>query len=517
MNGIRPGRDRRAVAHAAPPGRADTGHLARQPLVAVVGGGIAGMSAATCLAERGVRVQLLEREEFLGGRAGGWRTTLRDGSTVPMNRGFHAFFRQYYNLRALLKRADPDLNGLVALSDYPLVHRDGFRDTFSGLSRTPLWNAFSFAVRSPTFTWRDITRLGTRAALPLAHVSVPEIYHRLDEIDAATFLDRIRFPPAAKHLAFEVFSRSFFSAPQDLSAAELATMFHIYFLGSSEGLLFDVAADCFTPALWEPLRRYLDGLGAEIRTGTRVESVTPGQRGDWMLHLDGDAELDVDGVVLATDVGSLRALVERSPALGDDAWRGMISWLRNAPPFLVSRLWLDRPVDHDRPAFLGTSGFGPLDNISVLERYERSAQAWARRRGGSVVELHCYALPETSAPDHLRERALGELHRVYPETASARILDERHEWHADCPLFTPGGFAHRPTVATPQPGVVLAGDFVRIDLPTALMERAATTGMQAANTLLSAWGVRGHQLWSVPDGGRYALLRRIATRVQPSL
>ena len=26
-----------------------------------------------------------------------------------MSRGFHAFFRQYYNLRALLRRADPGL------------------------------------------------------------------------------------------------------------------------------------------------------------------------------------------------------------------------------------------------------------------------------------------------------------------------------------------------------------------------------------------------------------------------
>ena len=30
-----------------------------------------------------------------------------------MSRGFHAFFRQYYNLRALLRRVDPDLQSLV--------------------------------------------------------------------------------------------------------------------------------------------------------------------------------------------------------------------------------------------------------------------------------------------------------------------------------------------------------------------------------------------------------------------
>ena len=90
-----PGRDRRAKAHPAPPGRAHARDLDAVAHVAVVGGGIAGMAAASCLAERGVREDLLERQQYLGGRVGGWRTTLHDGSSVPMNRGFHAFFRQY--------------------------------------------------------------------------------------------------------------------------------------------------------------------------------------------------------------------------------------------------------------------------------------------------------------------------------------------------------------------------------------------------------------------------------------
>ena len=40
--------------------------------VVVVGGGIAGLAAATGLAERGVRVTLLEREDQLGGRVASW-------------------------------------------------------------------------------------------------------------------------------------------------------------------------------------------------------------------------------------------------------------------------------------------------------------------------------------------------------------------------------------------------------------------------------------------------------------
>jgi len=51
---------------------------------------------------------------------------------------------------------------------------------------------------------------------------------------------------------------------------------------------------------------------------------------------------------------------------------------------------------------------------------------------------------------------------------------------------------------------------VRTSLPVALMERAATTGFQAANVLLATWGVRGEPLWSVPVRGRSAALRFLA-------
>ena len=102
------------------------------------------------------------------------------------------------------------------------------------------------------FGLTDLARIDARAAAPLAAVSLPDIYHRIDHVDAETFLKSINFPEAARHLAFEVFSRSFFASPTELSAAELATMFHIYFLGSSEGLIFDVANANYDTALWQP-------------------------------------------------------------------------------------------------------------------------------------------------------------------------------------------------------------------------------------------------------------------------
>jgi carotenoid phi-ring synthase / carotenoid chi-ring synthase len=499
--------DRRRRTHPAPRGLPSAEALSSRPRTVVVGAGIAGLAAATGLAERGISVDIIERENYLGGRVGAW-TEHYDGVEVGMNRGFHAFFRQYYNLRALLRRVDPQLSMLTAVDDYPLIDRAGRRDSFRRLPRTPPWNALAFALRSPTFRLGDLARIDARAAAPLAAVSLPDVYRRLDHIDAETFLKSINFPEAARHLAFEVFSRSFFASPTQLSAAELATMFHIYFLGSSEGLIFDVANANYDTALWQPLERYLTEFGVRFYQGTAVASIDTGCARRFRVRTDTSDQLDADAVVLATDVSGVQQIVAASPDLGDDMWRARIAALRTAPPFAVHRLWLDRPVAADRPAFLGTAGHEPLDNISVIDRYEGQAADWARQHRGSVVELHSYAVESARPEDAL----IGRLNELYPETAGARVLYERMLHRRDCPLFAPGSHARRPGVTTPLPGLLLAGDGIRIDLPVALMERAATTGWSAANQILAQWGLAGHSLCTVPTQGRSALLRFLAGR-----
>jgi isorenieratene synthase len=501
------GTDPRRVTHPAPAGLADAGLLGRRPTAAVIGGGIAGLTAATGLAERGVEVTVFEREEHLGGRVGGWSERLPDGTAVTMSRGFHAFFRQYYNLRALLTRTDPRLERLTPMADYPLLDAHGRTDTFAGLPRTPPWNALAFAWRSPTFTPLDLLRINGRGALPLATVSVPETYHRLDDTDAASFLESVNFPEAAQHLAFEVFSRSFFADPHELSAAELATMFHLYFLGSSEGLVFDVPAEPFPQALWDPLAGYLAGHRADIRTGTAVTALT--RTPDGFDVQAGGEHHRFDAVVLGCDLTGLQRLLADSPTVGTPQWRDAIAGLRTAPPFLVRRLWLDRPLAADRSPFLGTGSVPPLDNISLLDRYEGEARRWSSRTGGSVVELHAYAATKED-PAELAADLDHRLHEIYPESAAANVVGAIDLWRQDCPLFGLGDFARRPAVRTPDPALALAGDGIRIDLPVALMERAAATGWSAANVLLHRWGVAGHPLRSVPNHGRISALNRLA-------
>lgn len=430
-----------------------------------------------------------------------------------MSRGFHAFFRQYYTLRSLLRRVDPTLAHLVPVPDYPLRRGDGLTDSFAALPTTPPLNLLAFVLRSPTFPVSALPSVNVPSALELVAADYPASHERYDGESAQDFLDRLNFPEGARHLALEVFARSFFAHPSEFGAGELVGMFHTYFTGSSEGLMFDVPDDDYDTVLWAPLGRYLEELGADVRLGTVVQGVQPEGDG-WRVDV-ADGSLAADAVVVATDPRTTRALAGALPADDDArvAWHRRVAAGRNAPPFGVLRVWLDGRVAPEREAFLGTSGYDLLDNVTVLERFEAGAARWTTEHGGSVVELHAYAADPTrdlelvgDGPhgidlERLRARLLAGLHEVYPETRDLGVVHEELLVEDDCGLVGTGPWRDRLTVKTPYPGLVLAGDGLRVDWPIALMERAATTGVLAANRLLEGWGVRGEDVWTVPLQG----------------
>ncbi|HZB50834.1 MAG TPA: FAD-dependent oxidoreductase, partial [Mycobacteriales bacterium] len=116
----------------------------------VVGGGIAGVSAAVVLAERGVRVTLLEQADQLGGRLAAWPHRIADGSVHRVEHGFHGFFRQYYTWRALLRRIDPELGFLRPVDGYPVISREWPAEDFASLPGVPPANLLALLVRSPS-------------------------------------------------------------------------------------------------------------------------------------------------------------------------------------------------------------------------------------------------------------------------------------------------------------------------------------------------------------------------------
>jgi len=470
----------------------------------VVGGGIAGVAAATVLAERGVGVTLLERDSALGGRAGAWSDSLAvDGEAFEMERGFHAFFRQYYNLRALLRRIDPALSFLAPLEDYPVLGPDGAVESFSGLPRRAPFNVATLALRTRSLTLRELARVNARSAARMLAYDEARTYARYDTMTARAYLSSLRFPDRARRMLFDVFSHSFFNPEEDMSAAELLMMFHFYFLGNPEGLIFDVAREPFSTAIWRPFARKLDELGVRTRFAAEVSHLERAGDKRWRV-VTATGAIEADAVVLAVTVPALRQIVARSAALDDASWRRDIDALRVTLPFAVLRLWLDRPTRQGRAPFAGTAGVGLLDNISLYHLLEGESRAWAARTRGAVVELHAYAVPEDLDEDAIARDLIAGLYALYEETRSARVLERRFLLRRDCPAFEPGSHARRPRVETPFSGIFLAGDFVRLSFPTALMERAAASGMRAANNVVSAWAVREEVLWSVPTRGLFA-------------
>ncbi len=475
----------------------------------IAGGGIAGVAAAVALAERGVTVTIAERESFLGGRAGAWIERLPDGEPFEMERGFHAFFRQYYNLRALLRRVDPFLSRLAAVADYPILGPDGAAESFADLPTAPPWNVAALVKRTPSLRLADLPKVDKRAVLAMLAYDPERTYARWGNTSARAYLDALRFPPRARRMLFDVFAHSFFNPEAEMSAGELLMMFHFYFIGNREGLVFDVATRPFFTAFWDPLRRYLERRGARIVLGREVRAVSA-RGGAWRVDTDGGA-IDADAVVLATHVPGLQRIVDASPDLGDAAWRRDVASLSVTRPFAVWRLWLDRPTRAGRAPFAGTTGLGALDNISLYHLIEDESRAFADRHGGAVVELHAYAVSDPVDDEALRSDLLAGLHALYPETRGARVLHERFLVHRDCPAFPPGEDHNRPGVSAPVPGVALAGDFVSLPFPSALMERAAASGFLAAHRAMGHMlpgDVAPERIPSVPPRGILARRRR---------
>ncbi len=498
---------------SAPPGLAEAANgrprpeAAGRPRGVVAGGGIAGASAAVVLAERGIPVVLCEAAGRLGGRLGAHPRTLPDGTVQWVDHGFHGFFRQYYNWRRILRRIGTGPTGPVPLlhplGSYPVISARWPDEEFDRLPPTPPLSILALTLRSPSLRLRELVRADHTVGLALLGFDAGQTYAHLDQLSAEQFLAALRLPERARVMLFNVFAHSFFNDAATMSAADLVAMFHFYFLANPEGLGMDAPHADYESAIWEPLGRYLQQRGADIRTGTPVTAIDRDPAGRWCVRMADGGTLTADEVVLATDAGAAARILGASPDLtsGDPRLAAVAAKPRTGPPYAVARYWLDGDVRPERAQFTSIADPGVLDSVTLYHRFEAGARGWHERTGGSVVELHAYACPPGVAAGDLGAAMLAELGRLWPEVHHLRQLDRHCHVGTDAAGFPVGGHATAPGVRTAVPGLTLAGDWVTSPFPAALMERAAATGIGAANTILAASGHRPEPMWSVPPRG----------------
>ncbi|NYJ73783.1 hydroxysqualene dehydroxylase HpnE [Allobranchiibius huperziae] len=432
---------------------------------AVIGGGLAGITAAIGLADAGCDVTLLERQAHLGGLTHSFE---RDGMWV--DNGQHVFLRCCTAYRSLLQRLA--VAHLVTMQDrLDIPMRSGRRATTGHLRRNglpaPMHLAGSLA-RHPWLPVPDRVRAG-RIALALAAVDTASAAS--DETSFGDWLDAHHCSRRLRENLWDVVGLATLNVHADeCSLALAATVFQL-------GLLTDrTAGDIgwsdvpLSQLHGDAAVRALGAAGAEVRVRAKVERVTPAS-GRWVVRADGvDTEYDQAVLAVPPDV------TERLAPWADlGAGPGYAARLGSSP-IVNLHVLLDRVV-LDTPFVVALDS--PLQWV-----FDRTGQSGVRRGQYLAVSLSGADedLPRTAA--QLREIYLPELRRLLPMMDSAHVLDffvtrePRATFRA-----TPGTAAYRPTQRTGHVGLAVAGAWTATGWP-ATMEGAVRSGRDAAAALL---------------------------------
>jgi phytoene dehydrogenase-like protein len=396
--------------------------------IAIIGGGIAGISCARALESAGADWELLEGSDALGGRV---RTDVVDG--FRLDRGFQVYLTAY---RAVGEFVDERALGLRHFTSGAMVFdgRGGFARIVHPL-RDPVG-----AVRGVLSRPASALDLARLAPMALAAMRTPAERPGPAEGSTAALLARMDIGPAT----VDGFLRSFFGGVfLDRSLETDASQFRFTFSNFARG-------DASVPALgMGELPRHLAAPlpARRIRLGARVASVVHRARGAVVRTADG-TERAADAVVIAADMDSAHALDARIPARRWCATTTM-HWAcesRRVPaPMREPILFLD-----------GT-GDGPVNHAACMS----SVAPGYAPEGMALLSLSCVdAGPEEGGLAALVARTSAQMDRWFGRGAMAgwRLLRTDRILRA-LPRQHPGDLASRPS-ATVDECTVVAGDHV---------------------------------------------------------
>lgn len=466
---------------------------AEAPKVAVVGGGLAGIGAAATLAERGIAATLFEHNSYLGGKIGAWRQAVGDGEQT-IDHGFHAFFRQYYNLNRFLDRLGIR-DRFTAIEDYLIIDASGRAWSFGDVERIPVLNIVDLGKRG-FFRWRDVARKRTRDRLDsFVRFDMERIYEQFDGLTFQELCDDAALPNELR-VSFRTFARAFFSDEVDLSAADVLRAFHFYYLSHDHGLMYDYPAGDYESVVLAPIAEHLAQHGVDLRLGAGVQSIARGT--SRRFRIDGE---EFDWVVLAASIPGMQDVVRGSPWMREAAPELVedLLGLRTSHGYSVWRLWTDRDLREGMPTFINVERRAMLDSVTLYHRITDEARDWAERHRGAVLELHSYAI--SPGIDDVRAAFLKDLEYYFPELIGMTVHHEVLQIRNDFPAFAPGQRALRPSPTLPIEGLLMAGDWVNLPYPMTHMEAAFTSGLECANAIFDTLGLQGEPIFSVAPRG----------------
>ncbi|MFI2436252.1 hydroxysqualene dehydroxylase HpnE [Streptomyces sp. NPDC018693] len=438
----------------------------------VVGGGLAGITAALALADAGVRVTLLEGRPRLGGLAFSFQR-----GDLTVDNGQHVYLRCCTAYRWFLDRIEGSaLAPLQDRLDVPVV--DVARPEGRRLGRlrrdalpVPLHLGRSLAAY-PHLSLAERARVG-RAALALKGLDLAD--PTLDAQDFGSWLTTHGQSARAVEALWDLVGVATLNAVAGDASLGLAAMVFKTGLLSDPGAADIGWARVPLGELHDRLaREALDSAGVRTETRTRVTSLSTDDNGTWRVRVPGET-LRADAVVLAVPQ---RETYDLLPDGALDAPERLLD-IGTAPILNVHVVYDRKVLGAPFIAALGT----PVQ--WVFDRTDASGL----RTGQYLALSQSAAQDEIDAPvAALRERYLPELQRLLPRARGAEVTDffvtrERTATFAPAP----GVGRLRPGARTKAPGLYLAGAWTATGWP-ATMESAVRSGVSAAEAALGALG-----------------------------
>jgi uncharacterized protein with NAD-binding domain and iron-sulfur cluster len=516
--------------------------------VAVLGGGVAGLSAAHELADRGFAVTVYESSARFGGKARSYGVpgSGTDGRhDLPAEHGFRFFPGFYRHLPDTMKRIPGPRAGrhvfdeLVAADRMMLARENGANELITAAHAPASLDDFAAVTQ---FMFTVCTGLGISPEdqaffidrLLVLLTSCDE--RRFGQWEMQSwweFVDAENRSPGFRRFLADGLTRMLVAAQaQEISARTGGyILLQLIFDLSRAGGHADRLLDGPTSEVWiDPWVAHLRGAGVDLRAGTAVVGIDCAHRriaGVTVEHQGARETVTADHYVSAMPVEQLRGLV--SPALAAAEPRltairrlrtrwmnGIMFYLRQDVPILAGHTiysdsdWALTSISQ-RQFWLRTD-FARLGDGHVGGILSVDVSDWERpsRRTGKVASKCTAAEIKAEAWAQLKDHLNDPGHVVLDDAnLHSAFLDEDITFpnpsagaNAEPLLInTEGSWADRPDAVTRVPNLFLASDFVRTYTDLATMEGANEAARRAVNGILDASrsGARRCEVWKLTE------------------
>lgn len=439
----------------------------RTPHVIVVGGGIAGLSASVALANRGVRVSLLERSPRLGGRATSY--TLPTGELIDNCQ--HVTLGCCTNLADFYSRIG--VAGKIRHYD-ELV----FVDSAGRRGRIKSWSLPAPFHLLPSFAAFRLLALRDRLSVARAMFRIliaggqPELPASISMLE---WLEQQNQTPSAINRFWSTVLVS--ALNEDLERIDAnygIAVFWKSFLSNAEGFRIGIPSVPLSE-LYESCGECITSGRGEVRTHTGVAQILMCGNEVKSVKLDDGEELAADFYVLALTFDRLLKVLPES--VRDQA---PFEGLRNIPvsPITSVHLWFDRTVM--------TEPFVALMDHTMQWVFNKTQLCPVGGQTGQYLQIVISASRTLSnqSQENIVALCIGELEQLFPLIRNVRLV-RSVVIRENAATFSPrpGSNQWRPSQRTGIRNLFLAGDWTQTGWP-ATMESAVRSGYQAAEAVL---------------------------------